>query len=207
VSNGDGGGGGTFFVGRNCLFEHVGLGRGRVLQRRSTDCVGTGGQSWSNGLAGGTGGGNGGFGGGGAGAGCAGGGGGGGYSGGDGGLVAGGKGSWNLGANAVAVAGADSGNGQLTILLLSPVVTSVSPSSGSTPGGTSVTITGNEVRPHSSLGYPTPAECAVKIEQDAASRLATGRIAAVCGASALRPVASPSRKGHAKAETKVVASS
>jgi len=66
----------------------------------------------------------------------------------------------------------------------------------------------NEVRPHSSLGYLTPAEFAVKIEeQDAASRSATGRIAAVCGASALRPVASPSRKGHAKAETKVVASS
>jgi len=66
----------------------------------------------------------------------------------------------------------------------------------------------NEVRPHSSLGYLTPAEFAVKIEeQDAASRSATGRIAAVCGASALRPVASPSRKGHAKAEMKVVASS
>jgi putative transposase len=66
----------------------------------------------------------------------------------------------------------------------------------------------NEVRPHSSLGYLTPAEFAVKIEeQDAASRSATGRIAAVCGASALRPVASPSRKGHAKAEMEVVASS
>jgi putative transposase len=66
----------------------------------------------------------------------------------------------------------------------------------------------NEVRPHSSLGYLTPAEFAVQIEeQDAASRSATGRIAAVRGASALRPVASPSRKGHAKAETKVVASS
>jgi len=57
----------------------------------------------------------------------------------------------------------------------------------------------NEVRPHSSLGYLTPAEFAVKIEeQDAASRSATGRIAAVCGASALRPVASPSRKGQTK---------
>ena len=66
----------------------------------------------------------------------------------------------------------------------------------------------NEVRPHSSLGYLTPAEFAAKIqEQDAASEQATGRTAAVCGASALRPVASPSRKGHAKAETKVVASS
>ena len=57
----------------------------------------------------------------------------------------------------------------------------------------------NEVRPHSSLGYLTPAEFAAKIEeQDAASRPATGRTAAVCGASALRPVASPSRKGQAK---------
>jgi len=66
----------------------------------------------------------------------------------------------------------------------------------------------NQVRPHSSLGYLTPAEFAARIEeQDAASRPATGRTAAVCGASALRPVASPSRKGHAKAETKVVASS
>jgi putative transposase len=66
----------------------------------------------------------------------------------------------------------------------------------------------NEVRPHSSLGYLTPAEFVAKIAgQDAASEQATGRTAAVCGASALRPVASPSRKGHAKAETKVVASS
>jgi putative transposase len=66
----------------------------------------------------------------------------------------------------------------------------------------------NVVRPHSSLGYLTPAEFAAMIkEQDAASEQATGRTAAVCGASALRPVASPSRKGHAKAETKVVASS
>jgi putative transposase len=66
----------------------------------------------------------------------------------------------------------------------------------------------NEVRPHSSLGYLTPAEFAVKIgSQDAASEQATGRTAAVRGASALRPVASPSRKGHANAETKVVASS
>jgi putative transposase len=66
----------------------------------------------------------------------------------------------------------------------------------------------NEVRPHSSLGYLTPAEFAARIgEQDAASGQATGRTAAVCGASALRPVASPSRKGHANAETKVVVSS
>ena len=47
----------------------------------------------------------------------------------------------------------------------------------------------NEVRPHSSLDYLTPIEFKARIEQDAASRPATGRIAAVCGASALRPVA------------------
>ena len=65
----------------------------------------------------------------------------------------------------------------------------------------------NEVRPHWSLGYLTPAEFAAKIgEQDAASRPATGRTAAVCGAvmpkactgTTLRPVAAPSRKGQAK---------
>jgi putative transposase len=57
----------------------------------------------------------------------------------------------------------------------------------------------NEVRPHSSLGYLTPAEFVARIEeQDAAARLATGRTAAVCGASALRPVASPSREGQTK---------
>jgi putative transposase len=62
----------------------------------------------------------------------------------------------------------------------------------------------NQVRPH----YLTPAEFAGRLkEQDAASEQATGRTAAACGASALRPVASPSRKGQAKAETRVVASS
>ena len=40
----------------------------------------------------------------------------------------------------------------------------------------------NEVRPHSSLGYLTPAAFAAKIrEQDAAPAQATGRSAAVCG--------------------------
>jgi putative transposase len=39
----------------------------------------------------------------------------------------------------------------------------------------------NEVRPHSSLGYLTPAEFVARIEQDAASRPATGRTAAACG--------------------------
>jgi len=66
----------------------------------------------------------------------------------------------------------------------------------------------NQVRPHSSLGYLTPAEFAARIkEQDAAPEQATGRTAAVCGASALRPVASPSRKGQPKTATGVVASS
>jgi len=74
--------------------------------------------------------------------------------------------------------------------------------------GRSQTSLYNQVRPHSSVGYLTPAEFAARIEeQDAVSEQATGRTAAVSGASALRPVASPSRKGHAKAETKVVASS
>jgi putative transposase len=66
----------------------------------------------------------------------------------------------------------------------------------------------NEVRPHSSLGYLTPAEFAARIgSQDAALRPATGRIAAVCGAFALRPVASPSRKGQAKEEPRADLSS
>jgi putative transposase len=66
----------------------------------------------------------------------------------------------------------------------------------------------NTVRPHSSLGYLTPAEFVARLKsQDAASVQATGRIAAVRGASALRPVASPSRKGQSKAATRVVASS
>ena len=56
------------------------------------------------------------------------------------------------------------------------------------------------VRPHSSLGYLTPAVFAAKVEkQDATDAQATGRIAAVYGASAPRPVAQPSRKGQTKA--------
>lgn len=57
----------------------------------------------------------------------------------------------------------------------------------------------NEVRPHSSLGYLTPAAFAAlegAKEQDARSAPATGRTAAVDGAFALRPVAQPSRKGQ-----------
>jgi hypothetical protein len=66
----------------------------------------------------------------------------------------------------------------------------------------------NEVRPHSSLGYLTPAAFAARIrEQDAATCPATGRTAAVNGAYALHPVASPSRKGQGQAEYGVVVSS
>lgn len=58
----------------------------------------------------------------------------------------------------------------------------------------------NEVRPHSSLGYLTPAVFAAKLrEQDAAPVQATGRSAAVCGASALRPVAQPPHTGQTQA--------
>jgi putative transposase len=65
----------------------------------------------------------------------------------------------------------------------------------------------NEVRPHSSLGYLTPAAFAAKIrEQNAAPAQATGRTAAVCGAFALRPVAQPSREGQTKAATGVAVS-
>jgi putative transposase len=66
----------------------------------------------------------------------------------------------------------------------------------------------NEVRPHSSLGYMTPAEFAAALnEQGARSGQATGRTVAVCGASALRPVASLSREGHSKQEVRVAVSS
>ena len=51
----------------------------------------------------------------------------------------------------------------------------------------------NEVRPHSSLGYLTPAAFAAGMSRPA-SRDATGRDAAVSGASAPRPVASPPRE-------------
>ena len=66
----------------------------------------------------------------------------------------------------------------------------------------------NNVRPHSSLGYLTPAEFVAKLkENDAAPVSATGRDAAVRGASAPRPVASPSRKGHSKAQQRPAISS
>jgi putative transposase len=60
----------------------------------------------------------------------------------------------------------------------------------------------NTVRPHSSLGYLTPEEFAARwrathqSEPDAASRPATGRVAAVNGASASRPVAGTPAEGQ-----------
>lgn len=53
----------------------------------------------------------------------------------------------------------------------------------------------NVVRPHSSLGYRTPAAFAAQVARTA-PRYATGGDAAVCGASASRPVASPSHLGQ-----------
>ena len=57
----------------------------------------------------------------------------------------------------------------------------------------------NEIRPHSSLGYLTPREFIAKLSAQAAtSAPATGRDAALPGASAPRPVAQPSRQGQQK---------
>jgi putative transposase len=57
----------------------------------------------------------------------------------------------------------------------------------------------NTERPHSSLGYLTPAAFAARIEQQtAAPTTATGRGAALARGFAPRPVASSSRKGHSK---------
>jgi putative transposase len=55
----------------------------------------------------------------------------------------------------------------------------------------------NEVRPHSSLDYLTPNEFVARGARPA-PRQATGRDAAVHGASAPRPVAEPSRRGQAR---------
>ena len=57
----------------------------------------------------------------------------------------------------------------------------------------------NDVRPHSSLGYQTPAAFAAGVAGEA-SREAMGRDAAVCGASAPRPVAPPPIFGHTETE-------
>jgi putative transposase len=54
----------------------------------------------------------------------------------------------------------------------------------------------NEVRPHSSLGYLTPNEFAARQTKNPAPRQATGRGAAVFGASAPRPVAPSAHIGH-----------
>jgi putative transposase len=66
----------------------------------------------------------------------------------------------------------------------------------------------NEVRPHSSLGYLTPAEFAAKFRQtNAAPASATGRDAARHGGFAPRPVETPSLKGQSNdQETPVISS-
>lgn len=66
----------------------------------------------------------------------------------------------------------------------------------------------NEVRPHSSLGYLTPDEFAMKLKlNDAAPASATGRDAARHGGFAPRPVATPSLKGQSKEQEMPVLSS
>jgi len=63
----------------------------------------------------------------------------------------------------------------------------------------------NEVRPHSSLGYLTPNEFVAR-GATPAPRQATGRDAAVHGASAPRPVAQPSRQGQTQQAREAVSS-
>jgi putative transposase len=63
----------------------------------------------------------------------------------------------------------------------------------------------NEVRPHSSLGYLTPNEFVARGARPA-PRQATGRDAAVYGASAPRPVAQPSRQGQTQQAREAVSS-
>ena len=63
----------------------------------------------------------------------------------------------------------------------------------------------NEVRPHSSLGYLTPNEFVARGTRPA-PRHATGRDAAVCGASAPRPVAQPSPRGQMQQAREAVSS-
>jgi putative transposase len=63
----------------------------------------------------------------------------------------------------------------------------------------------NEVRPHSSLDYLTPSEFVARGARPA-SRQATGRGAAVHGASAPRPVAEPSRRGQMQPAREAVSS-
>ena len=63
----------------------------------------------------------------------------------------------------------------------------------------------NEVRPHSSLDYLTPNEFVERLERPAHGS-ATGRCAAVHGASAPRPVAEPSLRGHMEQPREAVSS-
>jgi hypothetical protein len=63
----------------------------------------------------------------------------------------------------------------------------------------------NEVRPHSSLDYLTPNEFAARAARSA-PRNATGRGAAVDGASAPRPVAEPSPRGQLQPAREAVSS-
>lgn len=63
----------------------------------------------------------------------------------------------------------------------------------------------NEVRPHSSLGYLTPAEFIASLT-DAAPAEATGRSAALDRSFALRPVAPPSQPGPTQAKEAAVSS-
>ncbi len=63
----------------------------------------------------------------------------------------------------------------------------------------------NEVRPHSSLGYLTPAEFAARMARPA-PRDATGQGAAVSGACAPRPVASPPSLGQPQQTGAIVSS-
>ena len=64
----------------------------------------------------------------------------------------------------------------------------------------------NEVRPHMSLGYLTPNEFVAR-QANPASRQATGRAAADCGAFAPRPVAQPPRQGQTEPARVAVSSS
>ena len=113
--------------GQNGTFSWGSGGAGFFGDGANDGSFGTGGSSWANGLAGGVelscigGPSDGGFGGGGAGAGCGGGGGGGGYSGGDGGFIAGGGGSFLAGMNQLALAGIGTGDGLISIELLTTV--------------------------------------------------------------------------------------
>ena len=64
----------------------------------------------------------------------------------------------------------------------------------------------NQVRPHSTLNYLTPAGFVARGARPA-DRQATGRAAAVYGACTPRPVAEPSQQGQSEAETRVGVSS